>query len=87
MRGIVPDTILDRRDKMGYVTPNNQWISKIKDPLKAYFTSDLEQFIDTKQLLKDYDQLFSPKGTVDTGRVFKYISFAIWMKRLIKDQL
>ena len=27
MRGIVPDEILQRKDKVGFETPNSQWIS------------------------------------------------------------
>ena len=26
MRGIVPDAILDRRDKIGFATPQNRWL-------------------------------------------------------------
>ncbi|MEW5729767.1 MAG: asparagine synthase (glutamine-hydrolyzing) [Pseudomonadota bacterium] len=29
MRGLVPDTVLDRRDKVGFVTPEAQWIKAL----------------------------------------------------------
>jgi asparagine synthase (glutamine-hydrolysing) len=84
LRGHVPDLILNRTDKMGYVTPNNQWIAEIKDSVRDLFTADLDPYIDTKALLKNYDKLFTPAGNIDTGRIFKYISFAVWMKRFIR---
>ncbi len=30
MRGLVPDAILDRRDKIGFVTPERQWLSDVR---------------------------------------------------------
>ena len=30
MRGIVPDEILDRRDKIGFLTPEKQWFTELK---------------------------------------------------------
>jgi asparagine synthase (glutamine-hydrolysing) len=30
MRGIVPDPILDRRDKIGFATPEQQWLEAMK---------------------------------------------------------
>lgn len=38
LRGRVPDAILDRRDKMGFVTPQHLWM---KGPLKQYFAETL----------------------------------------------
>lgn len=39
LRGRVPDPILDRRDKMGFVTPQHDWMT---GPLKQHFTHQLE---------------------------------------------
>jgi asparagine synthase (glutamine-hydrolysing) len=30
MRGVVPDAILDRRDKIGFATPEQRWLSKLR---------------------------------------------------------
>jgi asparagine synthase (glutamine-hydrolysing) len=30
MRGIVPDAILDRRDKIGFATPERQWLGALQ---------------------------------------------------------
>ena len=31
MRGIVPDCILDRRDKVGFATPEQTWLLRLQD--------------------------------------------------------
>ena len=82
MKGILPEKIRSRKDKMGYVTPNLQWLNKIKNEVKQYFTNDLEEYIDVKKLLKDYDKLFNNDTTSyqEKLRIFKFISFALWKK-------
>lgn len=77
---ILPEKIKNRKDKMGYVTPNNQWIREIKNEVKPYFTNDLKDYLDIDLLMKNYDDFFNPKTDVENYRIFKFISFAVWKK-------
>ena len=77
---ILPKEIYHRKDKMGYVTPNNQWIYEVKDDLKKYFTSDLEEYFNYGVLMKDYDQFFNQVNIPENQRMFKFIAFAVWKK-------
>ncbi|MDQ3110730.1 MAG: asparagine synthase (glutamine-hydrolyzing), partial [Bacteroidota bacterium] len=78
----IPDSIKNRRDKMGYATPNNKWISELKDQLRPYFEQDLSGFIDKKKLLLDYDDFFSIENKPENGRVFKFMAFAVWKQAM-----
>lgn len=40
MRGIVPDSILDRRDKLGFVTPMRQWLMALDPWVRRTLRSD-----------------------------------------------
>src|SRR5262249_55328587 len=40
MRGIVPDAILDRRDKLGFVTPEGRWLSRLDGWVRSMLGSD-----------------------------------------------
>jgi asparagine synthase (glutamine-hydrolysing) len=40
MRGVVPDAVLDRRDKIGFATPEAQWFAKT-DSLRQRFSESL----------------------------------------------
>tara|TARA_Y100000589_G_scaffold140070_1_gene133789 strand:- start:6811 stop:8712 length:1902 start_codon:yes stop_codon:yes gene_type:complete len=77
---LLPEDIYNRKDKMGYVTPNNQWIYSIKDDLKKYFTPDLEEYFNYGALMKDYDEFFNQVNIPENQRMFKFIAFAIWKK-------
>lgn len=39
MRGIVPDEVLDRRDKIGFATPQHRWMKELRPWLLALFSS------------------------------------------------
>ncbi|HTB07978.1 MAG TPA: asparagine synthase (glutamine-hydrolyzing) [Bacteroidia bacterium] len=80
MRGIVPQQILDRKDKKGYATPNGAWIADIKDDVRHIFENPLvAEYMDTRKILKDYDKLFNRPEMVDNGRIFKLIAFPMWL--------
>jgi asparagine synthase (glutamine-hydrolysing) len=55
LRGLVPDAILDRRDKIGFVTPENDWLGEVSsadsDPLSGLLAagSDGRPIADARQ--------------------------------------
>lgn len=76
----MPEAILRRTDKMGYVTPNNAWVTQLKDQFRPYFEQDFKGILRKDKLLKEYDTLFDIKDKPENGRTFKFIAFAIWKK-------
>ena len=80
-KSLLPHEIYKRKDKMGYITPNNLWIKEIKNDLKSYFTEDLAEFYNYDKLMKDYDQFFDQTHLSENQRMFKFIAFAVWKKR------
>ncbi len=77
----IPAEIKNRKDKMGYNIPHNQWITEMKEQLRPIFNTDLKDYINVKSLQKDYQQLFDIAGKPYDSRIFKFISFAIWKKK------
>lgn len=76
----IPDEIRQRRDKMGYVTPHNDWIAQLRPQLKHYLDQDFSGIIRKDKLLNDYDSFFDQRGKPENGRMFKFIAFAVWKK-------
>src|SRR5690606_24534769 len=58
MRGIVPDEALNRRDKIGFSTPEKVWLfeiaHKVRDWLQA---SERIPFLDRRALLDSFDSV------------------------------
>ena len=80
IKGYIPEEVRLRKDKLGYTTPNNQWIYEIKDDVRSYFNKDLEEYIDLNYLNKNYDKFFDQRHLPENRRIFKMISFAVWKK-------
>lgn len=78
----IPAIIKNRRDKMGYSTPNNKWITDLKDQLRPWFEQDLSGFIEKEKLLRDYDAFFNIKNKPENGRIFKFMAFAVWKEAM-----
>ena len=80
MKKHIPQAIANRQDKMGFMTPNNEWIGEIKDEVKHYFEADTSGYLNKALIMKEYDNYFSPKSNEENFRIFKFMSFVIWLK-------
>lgn len=79
-KDILPYEIYSRSDKMGYSSPNNQWLSELREQFRPYFDSSLKDFINLDLLNKQFDSFFNKPNRPENYRAFKFIGFAVWMK-------
>lgn len=80
IKGLIPEPIRNRTDKMGFVAPTHEWIELLRQELKPYFTSSLNPWLNVKALEQRYDIFFKVGRKPENRRVFKLISFAVWHK-------
>lgn len=83
MRGIVPDVILDRRDKIGFSTPEKEWLLSM-EPITRNWLQEGSQipFLKTKPLLEQFDNIMSGKATF-SWQVWRWINFVRWYQQVI----
>ncbi len=77
LKGLIPEKIRERKDKKGFLAPNNRWISEIKEQLRAIF-KEQDEYLKVPLLMKEYDDFFSSTSRPDNNRLFRYMSFAKW---------
>lgn len=77
LRGIVPDAILDRKDKKGLVVPFAQWLN---GPLQAW-TSELESGLTTRLRVPGDGGL---RGEFDRGRYMR-VCLELWFREFFPD--
>ncbi len=80
MTGILPEKIRTRSDKMGYVTPNNQWLREMIPDIRGYFDKDLGDYLNMPLLQQSFDDLFDQPTDVENFRSWKFLNFAVWKK-------
>jgi len=78
MRGIVPDEILDRKDKMGFGTPELKWLKKNKKEfLKIFKNSNQINFLNNEKSMLVIQEIASGKKPF-TPKAWKLINYFLW---------
>jgi asparagine synthase (glutamine-hydrolysing) len=78
MRGIVPDAILDRRDKIGFVTPMQTWIASNESRLGARVTAGSLSHILRQSVFEEELALVTLNRKALTPRMWRTLNFSLW---------
>jgi asparagine synthase (glutamine-hydrolysing) len=82
MRGIVPDVILDRKDKIGFETPDAAWSQKMRDylveQLQNSISSIISEHIDSAKLLT---KIHSRPNDFAKFEIWRLLNFVKWAER------
>lgn len=78
MRGIVPDEVLYRRDKVGFETPELDWLIRHQKIFKIWLTEDLGlPFINQEKVSKSFDDILNGKKSF-SWQAWRWINFYRW---------
>lgn len=81
MRGIVPDAILDRKDKIGFATPERDWLLALAPQLRVMLEgADAIPLLRREQLLQAFDAVVSGKAGF-TWQLWRWVNFVRWFER------
>lgn len=84
MRGIVPDAILDRRDKLGFVTPERRWLDQLDSWVSGILGSESAHqipFLNLGVAKKEWQHVRDGKSRFDF-RVWRWVNLVHWSERL-----
>ena len=82
MRGIVPDAIIDRKDKIGFATPEGVWLSALAPRMDEMFASqalDEAAILDAAVVRASWASLRA-RGGVPTQQMWRWYSFLAWVR-------
>jgi len=83
MRGIVPDDVLDRRDKIGFATPEQVWLMAMADTVRGWLREDLQlPFFNQAAVLCEFELIIAGKKAF-SWQVWRWINFCRWYSRFI----
>jgi asparagine synthase (glutamine-hydrolysing) len=83
MRGLVPDAILDRKDKIGFETPERDWMGRLRPWVEGILSSETARHIGAfrvDQLLAEWGHIVAERRPFDQ-RVWRWVSFIRWVER------
>jgi asparagine synthase (glutamine-hydrolysing) len=83
MRGIVPDSILDRRDKIGFATSEEIWFSQMRPQLRSWLEdADDVPFLDRHKLILRFDSIMQGEQKFD-WQIWRWINYIRWYRNVI----
>lgn len=78
MRGIVPDDVLDRKDKIGFATPEQKWLLTMADTVREWLSVDLQiPFLNQLEILKEFEKILDGNKKF-SWQVWRWINFYRW---------
>jgi len=83
MRGIVPHAVLDRRDKIGFATPEQRWLKTLRPWVEQTLASDRARNIAALHLpavMRDWQAVLAGRATFDF-RVWRWVNLIRWAER------
>ncbi|WBY00728.1 asparagine synthase (glutamine-hydrolyzing) [Ramlibacter tataouinensis] len=81
MRGIVPDEVLDRRDKIGFSTPEQAWLQQIAPQVRQWLGDDVGLgFLRRDRILAEFDAVIAGRAPF-SWQVWRWINFTRWYAR------
>ena len=78
MRGIVPDEVLDRKEKIGFATPEKDIFFEMQDNIETWLNVDLNiPFINQEVIKKEFKRVLSKKKPFNL-EIWRWINFYRW---------
>ncbi|OYX80807.1 MAG: hypothetical protein B7Y77_00055 [Bradyrhizobium sp. 35-63-5] len=82
LRGLVPDAILDRKDKIGFATPDRQWAANLRPWFHDILNSDMarsQTWLHTDSALAALESR-SDKGAQFGFDLWRTVNFLRWVE-------
>jgi len=78
MNNIVPNEIKTRTDKIGFETPEYDWLVSIKPYLFENNNSNINMILNMKRLEENWDKIFLKQNRKGVTNIWRYINFILW---------
>jgi hypothetical protein len=76
MRGIFPEFILE--SKMNGKRQEQTWLRDASEDLKEFITGDLDDFIDSRSIRRDWDKLMMSEDKKRMDFMWRVINLGVW---------
>jgi asparagine synthase (glutamine-hydrolysing) len=89
-RGLLPEMISNRRNKIGFTTPEAEWFTLMKERIYKVFMSNSfysRPYWDREQVLTAFEEYLNGKNDADTMIFWRLLNVELWLREFIdKDE-
>jgi asparagine synthase (glutamine-hydrolysing) len=80
LRGVFPDGLYENELLRKRKSQEINWLARAGEELKEYITPDLDDFIDSRKIKKDWDKLVQINDGTSRDFLWRVINLGIWRK-------
>jgi asparagine synthase (glutamine-hydrolysing) len=83
MKGIVPDSILERKDKIGFTTPESGWLTTLKPWVECTLQSEVAgqiPVLNLKEVEREWSLMLGGKRTFNFN-AWKWVNLIEWSRQ------
>ena len=87
MRGIVPQPILERKDKIGFATPEREWLCNLNGWVQATLKSETAAgipFLNLTVMQREWQAILAGRQSFD-NRVWRWLNIIRWSREFAVD--
>ncbi len=85
-KGLLPEKVRWRKDKMGFPTPEKLWLKENRSKIKNIFVSSdslmSEQYLDRKAILANLDHILDENNVKGFSALWKPINLELWFRKM-----
>ncbi len=87
-RGLLPESINRRRNKIGFTTPQGEWFMRLKNHFYGIFLSESfasRPYVDQTEVLHAFEGWIKGTNDVDTMTFWRLINLELWMREFVDE--
>ncbi len=88
-RGLLPESINRRRNKIGFTTPQGEWFMRLKNHFYSIFLSESfanRPYVDQTEVLHAFEGWIKGTTDIDTMTFWRLLNLELWMREFIDDR-
>ena len=85
-RGLLPESINRRRNKIGFTTPQGEWFMRLKNHFYSIFLSESfanRPYVDQTEVLHAFEGWIKGTTDIDTMTFWRLLNLELWMREFI----
>jgi asparagine synthase (glutamine-hydrolysing) len=82
-RDVLPDSITQRRNKIGFTTPQNEWFHEQREFVYQVFLSESfasRPYFDRSEVLSAFELWLSGRGSLDSMAFWRILNVELWLR-------
>ncbi|MGW5241930.1 asparagine synthase-related protein [Monashia sp. NPDC004114] len=89
MRGVLPDAVVERRDKVGATTPQRDWFLRLKNHIYGEFLSESfanRPYFDQTAVLEAFEGWIKGTNTMDSSTIWRILNVELWLQEFFDER-